>query len=104
MEKVVRDGKVAVVYHPSWGAGWYTWHYNLELLFSPQIVAMIEGGAGEDEFQLYMAGFEDLGGEGLHSLEELAIAWVDQGVEFIVHEYDGAESVMLKNEYKWITA
>ena len=25
MQKVIRDGKVAVLYSPGYGAGWYTW-------------------------------------------------------------------------------
>jgi hypothetical protein len=26
MEKVIRDGKVAVLYSPGYGAGWYSWN------------------------------------------------------------------------------
>ena len=28
MNKVIRDGKVAVLYSPGYGAGWYSWNWN----------------------------------------------------------------------------
>jgi len=42
MEKVIRDGKVAVLISQGWGAGWYSWHRdNQELLFHPKLVEMV---------------------------------------------------------------
>lgn len=41
--KVIRDGKVAVVYSPGFGDGWYTWNMDCpELLFDPIIVQCVE--------------------------------------------------------------
>ena len=37
MEKVIRDGKVAVLYSPGYGAGWSTWCYNDDLVKNPFI-------------------------------------------------------------------
>jgi len=43
MNKLVRDGKVAVLYSPDYGSGWYTWNpNNPELLFDPAIVQLVE--------------------------------------------------------------
>ena len=43
MEKVIRDGKVAVLISQGWGAGWYSWHRdNQQLLFHPKLVEMVE--------------------------------------------------------------
>jgi hypothetical protein len=42
MEKVVREGKVAVLYSPGFGAGWTTWGAPKELLFDPEVVALVE--------------------------------------------------------------
>ena len=42
MKKEVRDGKVAVLVSPSFGAGWYTWHGIEELIFHPKIVELVE--------------------------------------------------------------
>ncbi|MBD2201667.1 hypothetical protein H6G33_09940 [Calothrix sp. FACHB-1219] len=42
MKKVIRDGKVAVLYSPEYGAGWYSWHKKEELLFLPELVEILE--------------------------------------------------------------
>jgi hypothetical protein len=43
LKKVIRDGKVAVLYSPGFGAGWYSWNSSVpQCLFSPEIVAMVE--------------------------------------------------------------
>lgn len=44
MEKVIRGGKVAVLYSPGFGAGWYSWNdtEHKELLFHPKLVEMVE--------------------------------------------------------------
>ena len=39
--RVVRDGYVAVLYSPGYGAGWYSWHRKEELLYDPTIVQMV---------------------------------------------------------------
>ena len=46
MRKEIRDGKVAVLYSPSFGAGWSTWNSIRDggdaLMFDPSIVYMVE--------------------------------------------------------------
>jgi len=37
-------------------------------------------------------------------VQDLVVVWVPEGKEFIIEEYDGSESLMLKEEYNWITA
>jgi hypothetical protein len=44
MEKVIRDGKVGVLYSPGHGAGWYSWHDVEELIYDPSIVGWVEQG------------------------------------------------------------
>jgi len=102
MEKVIRDGKVAVLFSPEFGAGWYTWNQdNPEIVFDPNIVHFVE----TKEFDklkaytelkypdLYLSGFEDL-----------AIMWLDEGTEFKIDEYDGNETIVLRKRVKWLTA
>lgn len=49
MEKVIRNGEVAVIYSPGYGAGWYSWNEGYpELLFHPKIVEMIENNKQEE--------------------------------------------------------
>lgn len=45
IKKVIRDGKVAILYSPGYGAGWYSWNSGVrQCLFSPEIVAALEKG------------------------------------------------------------
>ena len=47
MDKVIRDGKVAVLVSYGYGAGWSTWNSarSDSLLFDPDIVQMVLDGA-----------------------------------------------------------
>lgn len=48
MQKVIRNGKVAVLYSPDYGAGWYTWHNKEELVFHPVLVELVEADKQEE--------------------------------------------------------
>jgi len=104
MEKVIKDGMVAVVFSPGYGAGWYTWnstHYGAELVFDPMIVDMVLNNK-KDELMTYLAmRYPEayIGGA-----DDLAVKWLPVGSEFRIHEYDGNESIELKEEMDWITA
>lgn len=101
MDRVIRDGQVAVLYSPGYGAGWYSIHYNEALLFDPSIVTWLESKE-LDKIQNYMTlKYPDvyLGG-----LDELTIEWVHQGVKFRIDEYDGNEAVILKENDEWFVA
>ena len=41
MDKVIRDGKVAVLYSPRFGSGWSTWSAPMEAIFHPKIVELV---------------------------------------------------------------
>jgi hypothetical protein len=101
MNKLVRDGKVAVLVAPEYGAGWYSWHLNEELLYDPSIVQWLESEE-PDKIEHYLA--LKYPGEYFGSLEDLTVEWIDQGTEFRISEYDGAESIELKDKIKWLIA
>lgn len=104
MEKVVRDGMVAVLVSRGWGAGWYSWNQGVtECLFDPVIVDMVEKEAAPYDIEQYAEqkyGDDFYGG----GADGLYIHWVPEGDEFIIDEYDGAESLHLKSTIKWIEA
>jgi hypothetical protein len=102
MDRVVRDGKVAVLYSPKYGAGWYSWNRDrIEILFDPAIVDLVEKGQAE-ELQVYVTlKYPDLYTGGL---DDLAIEWIPVGSRFIIEEHDGAETVKLQKTIKWIRA
>ena len=108
MEKVIRDGNVAVLYSPGYGAGWSTWCCNSALietlLFHPLIVEKVESGH-ENEIttdwlvQQFGEEFKDVycGGAG-----KLEIEWLPKGTAFRIDEYDGAETVITKQQLYYI--
>ena len=104
MEKVIRDGKVAVLYSPGFGAGWSTWSrgdYDNKTLFDPVIVNCVEAGDFE-KLNTYMTlWYPDMYLGGMDSLE---IAWLPEGTLFRIHEYDGSESIEIKEELDWMVA
>ena len=102
MDKVIKDGKVAVLYSPGYGSGWYTWNQEFpELIFSPAIVKLVEQEKF-DELETYMElKYPEVFKGGMMDLE---IEWVPVGTEFRIYEYDGSESIELKEELNWLTA
>ena len=101
MERVVRDNKVAVLYSPGHGAGWYSWHNIPELLFDSSVVQWLE--ARElDKIKNYIT--LKYPGKYFGSLDTLAIRWIPVGTEFIIDEYDGSETIRYKESIPWLTA
>jgi len=105
MNKVVRDGMVAVLVSPGFGAGWYTWcHDDMAeaLLFDPEVVAWVENGkvgpVPDMNAKYIMYDFYDGGAS------DLIVVWVPEGAKFRIHEYDGSESLVLESQQVWMTA
>lgn len=94
MEKVIRDGMVAVLISHGFGAGWYSWNTDHEqLLFDPKLVEMVESSRSieiDDEWIEANLGIKDVYCGGA---EDLTIHWLPVGTPFQVEEYDGAESL-----------
>ena len=102
MNKLVRDGMVAVLYSPDYGSGWYTWNRNQpELLFDPAIVQLVEEDKF-DELKTYVTLKYPNIYEG--GMWELKVAWIPEGAMFRINEYDGDESIELKDDMDWFTA
>lgn len=102
MDKFIINGKVAVLYSPGYGSGWYTWNQEFpELIFSPAIVRLV-ADKKFDELETYMElKYPEVFKGGVRDLE---IEWIPVGTEFRIHEYDGSESIELKEELNWLTA
>jgi hypothetical protein len=101
MDRVIRDRRVAVIFSPGYGSGWYTSHNIEELIFDPSIVEWIEAEE-YDKIKNYMIlKYPDIW---FGALDDLRIAWIPEGTEFQIDEYDGNESIMFKDKISWITA
>lgn len=104
MEKVVRDGKVAVLVSPGFGAGWYSWNRDQgpQMLFDPTLVKLIEQDSKYDVLvshckEVYPTAY--LGG-----LADLEIRWISKGAQFRIDEYDGSEAIETNHDVDWIVA
>jgi len=112
MEKVIRDGKVAVLYSPSYGAGWSTANDTDALLFDPEIVSLVEKHKnGEishsnmcDKIMYYCDNKYGENDVYYGGVPDLTIEWIPIGKEFRVIEYDGHESIEYKEYIKWSKA
>jgi len=101
-EKMVKDGKVAVLISSGYGAGWYTWNSEHEgMLFDADMVAALLEGDKDKVCAIAEERYDDpyTGG-----IRDLAVVWVDQGDQFEVDEYDGSESLHVIGGREYITA
>jgi hypothetical protein len=102
MQKKIEDGKVAVLYSPGYGAGWYSWHDISELLYDPIVVDMVTDNTAPGTIELYcktVYGDHYYGGA-----SDLEVIWLPQGTQFIINEYDGNEILTTKDEIQWKVA
>lgn len=104
MEKVVKDGKVAVVY--ALNAMWSTMHDTHQeiLLFHPLIVEKILGNKRHDitsEWMRVTFGIDDFH---ISSGTILYIEWVPVGERFYIDTVDGEEYIVRESDCDWITA
>lgn len=102
MEKVIRNGEVAVLISPGYGAGWSTWNSGEDiLLYHPKLVEMVESGNANKITSTWMKkhlGLKDIYCGGAADLE---IRWIPEGTSFTVEEYDGAESLRTKSDLSY---
>ena len=105
MNKVIRDGKVAVLVSPGYGAGWSTWAYRVDednpgfMLHDPTLVTMVERGDSVEAIEAYVTAKHPdtyCGGA-----DDLTIQWLPVGTAFRIHEYDGYESVEIRDDIIW---
>ena len=113
--RYIKDGKVAVVYSPFYGAGWSTWNReHSEILMMHPLIAeavhewqshLLSEHAYKNKLHFALdilgLGQEDLF---IEDITTLAIFWLNPGDKFMIEEYDGKESVILFDQIHWTTA
>lgn len=94
VEKVIRDGMVAVLVSPGYGAGWSSWGADgLQelLMYDREFVEAAEAGVSDiqpivdrvlGENYLYTGGWGDI-----------KVEWLPAGTRFVLQEYDGNEYI-----------
>jgi hypothetical protein len=102
MDKVIRDGKVAVLISKGFGAGWYSCYSEYpELVFHPKLVEMVEQKRQSEITDEWLKEHIsiDICCDGADDLE---IVWIPQGTAFYIDEYNGAESVVTSARFNLI--
>jgi hypothetical protein len=116
LRKEIRNGLVAVLYSPGFGAGWSTWNSLSDgaesMIFDPSIVYMVEQmneAETKEDKQPWLDNIEEYckktysecytGGA-----DDLTIAWLPEGTLFKITEYDGNESIEYKENDHWLEA
>ena len=84
MEKIVRDGIVAVAVSYGYGAGWSTWN-DIDPMDARFNQLFLDGKADE---VVRICEKEELGYAG--GAADVSIEWVPVGTKFVIEEYDGA--------------
>jgi hypothetical protein len=104
MEKIERDGKVAVLYSPGFNAGWSTWagdDQKAALCMDARIVGPFVAGDKAGAVAAAEAMFPDLYTGGA---DNLTVMWIEKGKAFEVEEYDGSESVHVLGDRAYLVA
>lgn len=105
VKKYIKDGKVAVLVSYGFGAGWSTWdtRQSDQLLYEPNIVEILLSDKETlEKYKLILdyceANYKNVYTGGLDGLE---VEWLPVGTAFRIHEYDGSESVEIRDEMNW---
>ena len=111
IDKLVREGRVAVLVSYGFGAGWYTWHRDERMLYDPRIVEMVLAFQANEE-QDWRAHYEQISkycadtyqNQYIGGVDGLTVEWVTEGEKFRINEYDGSETLVRESDQKWLTA
>ena len=101
--RLKRDGKVAVVWSPGYGAGWYTWNteYGERFCLDSEIAQAAIDGKKELASEIAERIFPNCYTGGAR---DLRVDWVDEGALFRITEYGGSESVEVIGELEGFIA
>lgn len=110
--KIEKDGKVAVLYSPGYGAGWSTWNneeWRALLTMHRDIVQCVLDNDKNKAAEIAEKLICDITGNKdeyvcVLGAEDLTVRWLDKGTQFEITEYDGSESLEPIYCKKYLTA
>ena len=106
MTKCIRDGKVAILYSPGYGAGWSSWNDDRDvpkdfLLHDEELVEMVEN----DQRNKIPGYAKSMYPNGCYlGAEDLVVEWVNPDTQFRITEYDGYERIVFNHSDYWEVA
>jgi len=71
------------------------------MVFDPGLVDLVLEGNKEKILAYVILRWSNAS---LGGVDDLEVEWVPEGVDFIINEYDGAETIVLKDRMKWLRA
>lgn len=100
--KYIKDGKVAVLYSPGYGAGWYTWNTEHKgIAFDREIVEAVLSGNTNEAARIAESKYR---GAYTGGSSKLKVYWIDEGSAFRIDEYDGHERIEPMGEIDFLIA
>ena len=119
VERYVKDGKVAILVSPGYGAGWSTWGED-ELAYDKRVVEYWLEHKDDEEFmkeidtwadenstiEAARKQFEEWGYHGVYfgGFKQIKLVWLPKGTLFRIKEYDGSESIETNDSVDWCVA
>ena len=107
LNKVLKDGKVAVLFSPGYGSGWWTWNKDHDqLIYEPAVVEWVLAGKPLDaraDLELLLRNKYKHVYIG-SNMSDLRVEWLPTGTNFRITEYDGFESLDFATEEDWHVA
>ena len=97
VEKLIRNGLVAVLYSPGFGAGWSTWcgsEHAYKMCVDKELAEAVDAGDYEKAAEIAERKYDAYTG----GAYKLKIEWVKEGSAFMIEEYDGSESIIFSDD------
>lgn len=103
MNKIERDGMVAVLVSPGFGAGWSTWNseHRETLCMDAEIVQAVLDKDIDKAVTIARQKCGDFYEGGAH---DLTVKWVKKGAAFEIDECDGRESLHVIGGHDYLVA
>lgn len=104
-DKLVKDGKVAVLISYGFGAGWSTWSSGSvaqEMVFDADIAQLVLDKADYDAIESVAE--KKWPGKYFGGIKGLEVEWLTPGTAFEVSEYDGAENLRILGDISYYVA
>ena len=106
VKKYIKDGKVAVLVSYGFGAGWSTWAsdgQDKQLLYEPNIVEILLSDMEAEKKHKLICDYCEANYKDFYTggIDDLNIEWLPVGTAFRIHEYDGSESVEVRDQMDW---
>lgn len=102
--RFIKDGKVAVLVSPGFGAGWTSWNSEFAeaMAFDADIVQLVLDGA--DTTVIESKAKEKWPDGYFGGARDLTVEWLPQGTAFDIQEYDGSESLRVLGDMTYFVA